>query len=140
MLLWRFSVLWCGLMAETATKKTTKKEASTTKTAPKNTGGFAVIETGGKQYKVAVGDVVKVEKIKDKKEGDTVVFDKVLLADSGTKTDLGAPYIVAKKVEGKIVKDDRDPKLHVVRFRSKSRYFRKLGHRQPFMLVEITKI
>lgn len=102
---------------------------------------FAVIKTGGKQYQVAKGDVVKIEKLSgDHKEGDKVSFDQVLLTDDGKATKVGTPTVSGAKVEGTIKEIGRDKKISVIRFRAKSRYHKKRGHRQPFMKVEITKV
>lgn len=102
---------------------------------------FAVIQTGGKQYKVSEGDVVTIEKlIGDYKEGDKVVFDQVLLTDDGKSTVVGEPHISGVKVEAELQESGRAKKISVIKFRSKSRYFRNVGHRQPFMKVKITSI
>ena len=101
---------------------------------------FAVIETGGKQYTVSDGDRVAIELLKNCKEGDTVSFDKVVLFDDGTKTNVGAPYLEGKKVTGTIEKIGKYKKISVVRFRAKSNYRRHYGHRQPFCEVRITAI
>lgn len=102
---------------------------------------FAVIQTGGKQYKVSKGDTVKIEKLSGKhKEGDVITFDKVLLTDDGKSTKVGTPLVDGAKVEGKLVELGRDRKISVIHFRSKSRYHKKIGHRQPFFKVEITKV
>ncbi len=102
---------------------------------------FAVIETGGKQYKVSKGDLVSVEKISDTiKEGETVTFDKVLLTDNGTETVLGAPYISGAKVTATVTQIGRAPKVLVVKFKQKSRYLKRNGHRQPFTKVKIESI
>jgi large subunit ribosomal protein L21 len=106
---------------------------------------FAIIETGGKQYRVAAGETIKIEKIKVKgggemKEGDEVVFDKVLLIDNGASTDIGAPYIVGSKVASVITEIGRNQKVVVIHYKQKSRYFKKAGHRQPFFKVKITTI
>ena len=102
---------------------------------------IAVIQTGGKQYTVAKGDVVKIEKLSDEhKAGDKVTFDKVLLTDDGKATKVGTPVVSGAKVEGTITEVGRDPKISVIRFRAKSRYHKKRGHRQPFCKVEITKV
>lgn len=102
---------------------------------------FVVIETGGKQYKVAEGDSVKIEKLSgDLKKGDTVTFDTVLLQDDGTTTTLGAPYIADAKVQAEIVDISRYPKVEVVKYKAKSRYFKLRGHRQPYMKVKIAKV
>lgn len=102
---------------------------------------FAVIQTGGKQYKVAVGDVVMIEKLADDMEiGDKVAFDQVSLLDDGKTTTLGAPFIDGAKVQGVLEDQGKDKKISVIRFRSKSRYHRKYGHRQPYMKVKITSL
>jgi large subunit ribosomal protein L21 len=99
---------------------------------------FAVIQTGGKQYKVAVGDMVKIEKLTgDYKEGDKVVFDKVLLVDNGADTTIGTPYISGAKVTGSITKIGRAAKVNVIKYKQKSKYFKKNGHRQPYFEVKI---
>ena len=100
---------------------------------------FAVIQTGGKQYKVSVGDVVSIEKIKgEHKEGDSIVFDKVLMVDNGKDTTVGMPYISGAKVAAKIKEIGRGKKIEVIKYKDKSRYFKNRGHRQPFFKVEIT--
>ena len=102
---------------------------------------FAVIQTGGKQYRVAKGDVLKVEKILgDYKEGDTVTFNDFLLVDNGKDTTLGTPFIKGAKVEAKLVEIGRNAKIVVIHYKQKSKYFKKNGHRQPFFKVEITSI
>lgn len=102
---------------------------------------LAVVHAGGKQYAVAPGDVISIEKIPGEfKEGDTITLDKVLLVDDGSKTTIGAPYVSGTKVMATLVEQGRGKKIHVVRFRSKSRHFRKVGHRQDFMKVKIEKI
>ncbi len=99
---------------------------------------FAVIQTGGKQYKVQAGDEIKIEKILgDHKEGDKIVFDKVLLVDNGTDTTIGTPFIDKAKVTGTITKIGRLPKINVIKYKQKSKYFKKNGHRQPFFQVKI---
>lgn len=102
---------------------------------------FAVILTGGKQYKVTTGDLVRIEKISGEyKEGDKVVFDKVLLVDNGTDTTIGTPYIEGAKVNATIIKIGRAPKITVIKYKQKSRYFKKNGHRQPFFQVRIESL
>ncbi len=116
---------------------TTKK----TKTTIPESKEFAVIFTGGKQYKVAVGDVLKVEKIEgDFKIGDKVVFDKVLLVDDGTNTTIGTPYIANAKVESLFQKVGKGKTVKVVKYKQKSRYLKQNGHRQPFLEVKISSI
>lgn len=101
---------------------------------------FAIIETGGKQYKVAEGDVLNVEKLKEHKAGDTVVFDKVLLLDDGKSTTVGTPYIKGKTVEVELTEEGKGKKILVQKFKSKSNWSRRLGHRQPFAKVSVKKI
>lgn len=129
----------------TAEKKMVKKAAP--KAAPKvmeksiKGTGFAVIETGGKQYGVEVGDTIKIEKLLgEHKEGDTVSFDKILLVEDGTKVDVGTPYITGAKATGIIIEIGRSAKVTVIKYKQKSRYFKKNGHRQPFFQVKIEKI
>ncbi len=101
---------------------------------------FAIIETGGKQYKVSVGDVVSIEKLPgDNAEGDKITFDRVLLVE-GKDTKIGSPYVDGVTVEAELTEQGRGKKLDIIRFRAKSRYTRRLGHRQPFSKVTITKI
>ncbi len=102
---------------------------------------FAVIETGGKQYTVSKGDVISIEKLSDtSKEGDKVVFDKVVLVDDGKNTSIGTPYIKNASVKATITKIGRLPKVTVVHYKQKSRYFKKNGHRQPFVEVKIDSL
>jgi large subunit ribosomal protein L21 len=102
---------------------------------------FAVINTGGKQYKVSVGDTVKIEKIKgDLKVGDRIVFDKVMLVENDKDTTIGTPYIVSAKVEGILSEIGRNKTIDVIKYKQKSRYFKKNGHRQPWFKVTINTI
>ena len=104
---------------------------------------YAVIQTGGKQYRVAQGDTVRVEKL-DGKIGDTVTFDKVLLVGGSAPGDaaikIGKPHVTGAKVEAKIVEQARAPKIIIFKFRRRKNYRRKTGHRQPFTALEITGI
>lgn len=139
-------------MAETAKKTKKVSKNNTEKKIVKNTkselksGAFAVIETGGKQYRVSEGDTIKIEKIKSdtKKEfkiGDMVTFSKVLLYDNGKDlTEVGTPYLEGAKVVGILEEMGRNPKVTVIKYKQKSRYFKKNGHRQPFFKVKIDKI
>ena len=105
------------------------------------TDTFAVIETGGKQYQVTAGDSIKIEILPEAlKEGDTVVFDKVLLVDTGSDTKVGDPYLSGAKVEGTLKREGRAGKIEILRRKAKSNRMRRQGHRQPFMEVEITGI
>lgn len=100
---------------------------------------FAIIETGGKQYMVSEGDTVKIEKISgDFKAGDKVTFDNVLMVDNGSDTTIGAPYIKGAKVAGEVKNIGRAKKVTVIKYKAKSNYFKKRGHRQPFFEVKIT--
>lgn len=128
-------------MAEIKTsKKTSKKTAKALQQAQGNSG-FAIIETGGKQYRVAVGDTIKIEKVNDTlKVGDAINFDKVLLVDNGDTTDIGTPYIAGAKVSGVISEVGRNKKIIVLKYKQKSRYLKRNGHRQPFIKVKIEKI
>jgi len=132
-----------------ASKATTKEKVEKTKAvkAPKkatpktDSKVFAVVETGGKQYRVRVGEYFKTEKIADDMNiGDKIIFDKVLLVDDGTKTEIGTPYLAGKKVEGELMEQGRGRKILVLRYKPKSNYSKKKGHRQQYMQIMITKI
>jgi large subunit ribosomal protein L21 len=138
-------------MATTAKKAVTKKAAPKNKAtdAPKKVAKkvvakpneFAVIATGGKQYKVHVGDVLKIEKMKGEfAEGDKMTFSEVLLYENGETTTIGMPHVDGKTVEAIFVKADRLPKVNIIKYKSKSRYFKKNGHRQPYFEVKISAI
>ncbi len=102
---------------------------------------FAVIQTGGKQYKVAVGDEIAVEKLAgDHKVGDKVTLDTVVLTDDGKSTVLGTPFIKGASVTATVREIGRLDKVLVVRYRQKSRYHKKNGHRQPYMGLTIDSI
>lgn len=102
---------------------------------------FAVIQTGGKQYKVAVGDEIAVEKLSgEHKVGDKVTIDTVVLTDDGKATVLGTPFIKGATVSATIIEAGRLDKVLVVRYRQKSRYHKKNGHRQPYMSLKIDAI
>ncbi len=99
---------------------------------------FAVIKTGGKQYKVSVGDVVSIEKLES--NDSNVVFNEVLLIDDGSSTKIGTPNIAGATVSAEIIEQGKGPTIEVVKYHAKSRYFKKNGHRQPFTKVKITSI
>ncbi len=102
---------------------------------------FAVIETGGKQYMVSVGDVVEVELLSPElKEGEAVEFDKVLMVDNGTDTTIGEPYIKGAKVKATYQGVKKGVKLTIVRYKAKSNRDRKIGHRQKHAVVKIESI
>ena len=100
---------------------------------------YAIIESCGKQYKVAEGDVVFFEKL-DVEEGKKVTFDKVVLVSEDKKVEVGAPYVKGVKVEGKVVSHGKGKKILVYKYKAKKNYRRTQGHRQPYTKVEITKI
>ena len=102
--------------------------------------GIAVIKTGGKQYLVKEGSTIMIEKIEGLKKGDSVSFDSILLADDGKALSMGAPEVSKSKVEGTVLEVGRSPKVTVVKYKAKSRYFKKNGHRQPFLKVKIAKV
>ncbi len=99
---------------------------------------YAIIETGGKQVKCAVGEPIYVEKL-DVEEGKKIVFDKVLLY-SDDKTYIGTPYVEGVTVEGKVAKQGKQKKIIVFHMKPKKKYRKKNGHRQPYTKVDITKI
>jgi large subunit ribosomal protein L21 len=104
---------------------------------------IAIIETGGKQYVVAQDSVLKIEKITSKtprKVGDIIEFDKVLLTDDGTDSQIGAPYVSGAKVSAELIEEGRNQTVTVIKYRQKSRYFKKRGHRQPYLKVKITAL
>ena len=96
---------------------------------------FAIIKTGGKQYKVKKGDILKVEKL-NKKPGEQVVFDEVLLA--GDK--IGAPLVEGAQVKAEVVSVGKGKKVRVVKYKAKVRYHKVYGHRQPFTQIKVTEI
>lgn len=100
---------------------------------------YAIIESCGKQYKVAQGDVVFFEKL-DAEEGKKVTFDKVILVSEEGKVQVGTPYVKGVKVEGKVVSHGKGKKIIVFKMKAKKNYRRTQGHRQPYTKVEITKI
>lgn len=100
---------------------------------------LAVIKTGGKQYLVSPGDKVKIEKI-DEKEGSEVTFDEVLLLKKGKRIEIGNPLVKGAKVIGKIISQGKGKKIIVFKWKAKTRYKVKRGHRQSFTEVEIQKI
>jgi large subunit ribosomal protein L21 len=100
---------------------------------------LAVIKTGGKQYKVKVGDKIKVEKLEGK-EGGKIVFSEVLMVENEKGIEVGTPFLGKAKVEGKILRTFKDKKVTGIKFKAKKRYKVKFGHRQTLTEVEITKI
>ena len=100
---------------------------------------YAIIESCGKQYKVAEGDVVFFEKL-DTEAGKKVSFDKVILVSDDGKVQVGNPYVKGVKVEGKVVSHGKGEKIIVFKMKAKKNERTKQGHRQPYTKVEITKI
>ncbi len=99
----------------------------------------AVIVTGGKQYTVAEGDVLYIEKLEVEAE-QTVKFDQVLAILDGENSKIGAPVVAGAAVEAKVIKNGKAKKITVFRYKAKKTYKKKMGHRQPYTKVEITKI
>jgi len=100
---------------------------------------LAVIQTGGKQYLVKPGQKIKIEKI-DIPEGEEVVFNDVLLLEKENKIEIGTPLVKGAKVTGKVLSHGKAKKVIVFKYKSKTRYKKKKGHRQPYTLVEISKL
>lgn len=100
---------------------------------------YAVIETGGKQYKVSEGDVIFIEKL-EVAEGENVTFDKVLILADGENVNVGAPTVAGATVTAKVEKQGKAKKIYVFKMKRKKNYRRKKGHRQPFTKVTIEKI
>jgi large subunit ribosomal protein L21 len=126
--------------AKTPVKKV--KKTAPSRPAKSNKALYAVFATGGKQYRVSVGDLVKIEKINDTgKVGDKLVFDKVLLVDDGeSEATIGTPFIPGATVTATLNKISRYKTIDVIKYKQKSRYFKKYGHRQPYFEVKIDSI
>lgn len=100
---------------------------------------LAIFESGGKQYLVSNGAIIQVEKLAGE-AGSTITFEKVLFTSTGSNAEVGKPFISGATVLGKVLKQGRSKKIHILKYKSKSKYRRKQGHRQHFTEVEITKI
>lgn len=100
---------------------------------------LAVIKTGGKQYLVSPGQKIKIEKI-NKKEGSEVTFKEVLLLEKGRKVEIGTPLVKGAKVVGRVIKQGKGKKVIILKYKAKTRYKKKTGHRQPFTEIEVVKI
>ena len=100
---------------------------------------YAVIKTGGKQYRVQQGDVIFVEKI-DAQADEAVTFEEVLLVGDGEQSKIGAPVVAGAKVEGKVLAQVKSKKVVVYKYKAKKNERKKQGHRQPYTKVEITAI
>jgi len=102
---------------------------------------IAVIKTGGKQYVVSKGDTIVIEKLpQDLKTGDAVIFNEVLLVDNGSDTTIGTPLIKGAEVKGTVILAGKAKKIEVVKYKPKSRYYKRRGHRQPQLKVKIDSI
>lgn len=99
---------------------------------------YAIIKTGGKQYVVEEGKVISIEKL-DVEEGAEVTFDEVLLV-SGDDVKIGQPNVAGAKVTGKVLEQGKERKIRIFKYKAKSNYRRRQGHRQPFTKVKIEKI
>ena len=100
---------------------------------------YAVVATGGKQYRVAEGDILRVEKLAGD-VGETVAFDKVLIFSDGENVKIGQPEVDGVTVHGQIVAQGKSKKILVFKYKRRKRYRRKQGHRQPFTAVRIERI
>ncbi len=100
---------------------------------------YAIIATGGKQYRVKEGDEILVEKL-NAAEGEAVVFDQVLAAGEGTDIKVGAPVLAGAAVNAKVVENGKAPKVIIYKYKNKKDYRKKKGHRQPFTKVVIESI
>ena len=100
---------------------------------------YAILETGGKQYKVRPGDTLRVEKLQGA-PGDTVTLDRVLLLADGEQVEVGSPVVAGAKVLAEVVEQGRGPKLIVFKYKAKVRYRRKTGHRQSLTTLRVTEI
>lgn len=100
---------------------------------------YAVIETGGKQYRVQEGDVVSVEKL-GINEGETVEFDKILVYSDGNEVKVGTPVVENAKVTGSVVENGKGKKVIIFKYKAKKDFRKKRGHRQPYTKVKIDKI
>ena len=100
---------------------------------------YAIIETGGKQYKVNEGDIVFIEKL-DANEGDTVTFDCVKAVSAGSEFKVGAPTVDGAAVTAKVVANGKGKKIYVMKYKAKKNEKKKIGHRQPYTKVQILSI
>lgn len=100
---------------------------------------YAVIKTGGKQYKVSEGDEIIIEKL-EVEEGAQVTFEEVFAVVDGEKVTIGQPKVEGVKVTATVVKNGKGPKIRIFKYKHKTNYRRRMGHRQPFTKVKIEKI
>lgn len=100
---------------------------------------FAIIETGGKQYKVNEGDIIFIEKL-DAEENATVTFDRVMAVSDDKGTKVGTPVVAGAKVTAKVLKNGKAKKLYILKYKAKKNEKKKIGHRQPYTKVQISAI
>ena len=100
---------------------------------------FAIIETGGKQYKVIEQDIIFVEKL-NVNEGDEIVFDQVVALSSDDGFKVGTPVVAGAKVTAQVLKQGKNKKIYILKYKAKKNEKKKIGHRQPYTKVQITKI
>ena len=100
---------------------------------------YAIIETGGKQYKVTEGDVITVEKLAVE-QGQQYDFDKVIMVAKENDVTVGAPYVAGAKVSASVLGEGKDKKVVVYKYKSKKGFHKKKGHRQPFTKLQIQSI
>lgn len=101
---------------------------------------YAIIETGGKQYRVEENDSIMIERVADHDAGDQVIFDRVLMVRDGENVQIGQPFLDGAKVVGTIAEEFRGPKIKVFKYKPKKRYSRRQGHRQGYMKAQIEEI
>lgn len=99
----------------------------------------AVVATGGKQYRVKEGDVIKVETVPGD-EGAKIVFDQVLMLSDGEKFEIGTPVLKGKKVEAEVLGHGRHKKVKIIKFRRRKHHMKQMGHRQNYTALRITKV
>lgn len=100
---------------------------------------YAVIATGGKQYRVHEGDRIKVEKL-DEAPGEKVVFDRVLLLADGEDVSIGTPYVEGSEVTGEVQEHGKAKKIEIIKFKRRKHHMKRMGHRQRYTQVKITRI
>lgn len=100
---------------------------------------YAIIKTGGKQYRVEEGMIIRVEKL-DVEEGANVTFDEIMMVSTDNNLQVGKPFVEGAKVTGKVLDQGKDKKIIVFKYKAKKRYRKKTGHRQPFTKVLVEKI
>ncbi len=100
---------------------------------------YAVIESGGKQYRVNLGDQLKLEKLPHE-AGETIVFDKILMVSDGAKQAIGTPYVAKAKVQAEVLAQGRHPKIRIIKLKRRKHHMKRMGHRQDYTEVRIAGI